>query len=214
MRYAATAIGALTASDARRRRQARPRRVVSHDVRVMAESRVSAARRLPPAFKVFVNGVLQRKGARLSSLEDELLFARDLAKEGRLGLSRWLRRVGHRHLPQGRQGRRRWDDGRPQIAHELDIVRSRPTGRVAAAVYAGTASRHGAISRSALRIARVAGRAVERVEVDARRAVGEQVGALQRRVGDAEVGHRARLVAAQLELAQQRRAGSSRRTSP
>ena len=47
------------------------------------------------------------------------------------------------------------------------------------------------------------GRAVQRVEVDARRAVGEQVGALERRVGDAEVGHGARLVAAQLELAQQ-----------
>ena len=45
---------------------------------------------------------------------------------------------------------------------------------------------HGAQQRSALRIARVAGRAVERVEVDAGRAVGQQVGALQRRVGDAE----------------------------
>ena len=39
--------------------------------------------------------------------------------------------------------------------------------------------------------------------MDPRRAVGEQVGALQRRVGDAEVGHRVRLVGAQLELAQQ-----------
>ena len=33
-------------------------------------------------------------------------------------------------------------------------------------------------------------RAVERVEVDAGRAVGQQVGALHRRVGDAELGHR------------------------
>ena len=55
------------------------------------------------------------------------------------------------------------------------------------------------------------GRAVERVEVDAGRAVGQQVGALHRRVGDAEVRDRVRLLGAQLELAQQ--AGRDRRAA-
>src|SRR5262249_48713739 len=45
-------------------------------------------------------------------------------------------------------------------------------------------------------------RAVERAEVDAGRAVGEEVGALHRRVGDAEVRDRARVVLASVELAQ------------
>ena len=38
--------------------------------------------------------------------------------------------------------------------------------------------------------------------MDARRALGEQVGALERRVGDAEVGHRVGLVGAEAELEQ------------
>src|ERR1044071_601214 len=47
------------------------------------------------------------------------------------------------------------------------------------------------------------GGSVERVEVDSRRALGQQIGALERRVGDAEVGDRVRLIGAQAELGHQ-----------
>ena len=49
---------------------------------------------LPPAvqepFEVFVNGVPQRRGADYELRGRELVFARPLAKEGRLGALRWL----------------------------------------------------------------------------------------------------------------------------
>ena len=49
---------------------------------------------LPPAaqepFEVFVNGVLQRRGADYEVRGRELVFRKALAKEGRLGAVRWL----------------------------------------------------------------------------------------------------------------------------
>src|SRR5215216_2593243 len=65
----------------------------------------------------------------------------------------------------------------------------------------GVAPRGGAAQRAEDRAR--GGGAVERVEVNPGRALGEQVGALERRVGDPEVGDRVRLVGAQAEFAQQ-----------
>ena len=49
---------------------------------------------VPPAaqepFEVFVNGVPQRRGSDYEVRGRELVFAKPLAKEGRLGTVRWL----------------------------------------------------------------------------------------------------------------------------
>ncbi len=49
---------------------------------------------LPPAagecFEVFLNGVRQQEGRDFRREGDELVFERDLAREGRLGFWRWL----------------------------------------------------------------------------------------------------------------------------
>jgi hypothetical protein len=56
----------------------------------MPQSRV----RLPPDlagdFEVYVNGVLQRRGADYDVRGRALVFDRELKKEGRLGLWRWF----------------------------------------------------------------------------------------------------------------------------
>jgi hypothetical protein len=89
----------------------------------MAESRV----RLPPGvrepFVVYVNGVRQELDSDYRVSGDDLIFDRELAKEGRLGLWRWFlgawgigtyRRNDHVDVA--------WDvDGSPRIAHALDI---------------------------------------------------------------------------------------------
>jgi hypothetical protein len=50
--------------------------------------------KLPPgaggSFQVYLNGVLQRPGRDFRREDDELIFERPLAKEGRLGFWRWL----------------------------------------------------------------------------------------------------------------------------
>jgi hypothetical protein len=50
--------------------------------------------KLPPAageaFQVYVNGILQQQGRDFRREGDELVFARRLAKEGRLGFWRWF----------------------------------------------------------------------------------------------------------------------------
>ncbi|HET8672658.1 MAG TPA: hypothetical protein VFL87_03420 [Thermoleophilaceae bacterium] len=43
-----------------------------------------------PPFRVFVNGVPQAEGADYTVQKGHLVFARPLAKEGRLGFWRWL----------------------------------------------------------------------------------------------------------------------------
>jgi hypothetical protein len=42
-----------------------------------------------PPYRVFVNGVPQREGIDYRAEGDALVFSRELAKEGRLGLWRW-----------------------------------------------------------------------------------------------------------------------------
>ena len=42
------------------------------------------------SFEVFVNGVVQQEGRDFRREGDELVFDRQLAREGRLGFWRWL----------------------------------------------------------------------------------------------------------------------------
>jgi len=82
---------------------------------------------LPPAvrepFVVYVNGVRQTPGEDYVQRGRVLHFPRPLAKEGRLGFWRWF--LGAWGI--GTYGRNdqvdvTWDvDGRPRVAHALDI---------------------------------------------------------------------------------------------
>lgn len=89
----------------------------------MAESRV----RLPPGVRepyvVYVNGVRQEPGRDYRVAGGELVFHRELAKEGRLGLWRWfLGAWGIGTYRRNDQVDVAWDvDGRPRVAHALDI---------------------------------------------------------------------------------------------
>ena len=74
-------------------------------------------------FAVFVNGVAQREGQDYTVVGRDLLFMRELKQEGRLGPWRWF--LGAWGI--GTYGRNdqvdvAWEaDGRPQVAHALDI---------------------------------------------------------------------------------------------
>ena len=89
----------------------------------MAESRV----RLPPGvrepYSVYVNGVRQELGRDYRVQEGRLVFRRELAKEGRLGFWRWfLGAWGIGTYRRDDQVDVAWEvDGRPQVAHALDI---------------------------------------------------------------------------------------------
>ena len=56
----------------------------------MARSIVRLPRDVEGDFTVYVNGVRQREGADFIARGRELLFQRELKKEGRLGLWRWF----------------------------------------------------------------------------------------------------------------------------
>jgi hypothetical protein len=55
----------------------------------VAETRVQLPAGIEGAFEVYVNGVRQREGADYSRRGDELVFRRELAREGKLGFWRW-----------------------------------------------------------------------------------------------------------------------------
>jgi hypothetical protein len=57
---------------------------------VSEEWRVPLPAAAQEPFEVFVNGVLQRRGSDYEVRGRELVFRRALAKEGRLGVFRWL----------------------------------------------------------------------------------------------------------------------------
>jgi hypothetical protein len=56
---------------------------------VIARSRVELPPHVTEPFEVFVNGVPQRRGVDFEQSGRTLLFARELATEGRLGFWRW-----------------------------------------------------------------------------------------------------------------------------
>jgi hypothetical protein len=67
-----------------------PDRIRQHDDQAGARSRVPLPRGAQPPFRVWVNGVEQQQGSDFSVREGALVFSRSLAKEGRLGVGRWL----------------------------------------------------------------------------------------------------------------------------
>ncbi len=89
----------------------------------MEQSRV----RLPPGvrepYTVYVNGVRQELGRDFQVSAGQLVFGRELVKEKRLGFWRWF--MGAWGI--GTYGRNdqvdvAWEvDGRPRVAHALDI---------------------------------------------------------------------------------------------
>ena len=89
----------------------------------MPRSSVRLPRDVEGDFTVYVNGVRQREGDDFIVRRRELLFARELKKEGRLGLWRWF-------LGAWGIGTYRQNDsvdvqyavgGRPRVAEGLDI---------------------------------------------------------------------------------------------
>jgi hypothetical protein len=98
----------------------------------MAESRV----RLPPGirepYEVYVNGVRQQAGRDYRVIGGDLVFERALAKEGRLGFWRWfLGAWGIGTYRRNDQVDVAWEeDGRPQVAHALDIAPGAPDSRL------------------------------------------------------------------------------------
>src|SRR4029079_16060220 len=55
----------------------------------VAESKVQLPSRLDGPFEVYVNGVRQQEGLDFTRRDDELVFARELKHEGKLGFWRW-----------------------------------------------------------------------------------------------------------------------------
>jgi hypothetical protein len=74
-------------------------------------------------YSVFVNGVRQHEGTDYEVRGGVLEFDRPLAKEGRLGLGRWF--LGAWGIGTYRKNDTvdvAWEvDGRPRVAHALDI---------------------------------------------------------------------------------------------
>jgi hypothetical protein len=89
----------------------------------MASSTVRLPPGVRPPFEVFVNGVPQVLGSDYEVREGALVFARGLAKEGRLGFWRWL--IGAFGVGTYRQNDSvdvRYElAGRPTVAQGLDI---------------------------------------------------------------------------------------------
>ena len=89
----------------------------------MAESRVRLPRGVTTPFTVFLNGVRQEEGADYRVDGDVLVFERELVQEGRLGFWRWFWGAwGIGTYRKNDQVDVTWEvDGRPRVAHALDI---------------------------------------------------------------------------------------------
>jgi hypothetical protein len=94
----------------------------------VAESRVPLPAGVREPFTVYVNGVRQELGHDFRVSGGELIFSRELVKEGKLGFWRWfLGAWGIGTYRRNDQIDVAWEDeGRPQVAHALDIARSTP----------------------------------------------------------------------------------------
>jgi hypothetical protein len=84
---------------------------------------------LPPEvrspFVVYVNGVRQQAGRDYQVAQGALVFDRPLVKEGRLGFWKWFwGAFGIGHYERNDEVDVSWTaaDGRPRVAHALDIV--------------------------------------------------------------------------------------------
>ena len=95
---------------------------------VMAASRVRLPRAVSPPFSVFVNGVRQEQGRDYRVVGRTLVFERELVQEGKLGFWRWFWGAwGIGTYRRDDQVDVAWEaDGRPQVAHKLDVERAKP----------------------------------------------------------------------------------------
>jgi hypothetical protein len=89
----------------------------------VAESRVRLPAGVREPYQVYVNGVRQELGRDFRLSEGRLVFNRELAKEGKLGFWRWFMGAwGIGTYRRNDQVDVAWEvDGRPQVAHALDI---------------------------------------------------------------------------------------------
>jgi hypothetical protein len=89
----------------------------------MAESRVRLPAGVREPFTVYVNGVRQELGRDYQVRDGRLVFSRELVKAQRLGFWQWLRGAfGIGTYGRDDQVDVAWEiDGRPQVAHALDI---------------------------------------------------------------------------------------------
>ena len=87
------------------------------------ESRVALPAGVREPYTVFVNGVRQDLGRDYRVEDGRLVFSRELVKEGRLGFWRWFMGAwGIGTYRRNDQVDVAWEiDGRPQLAHALDI---------------------------------------------------------------------------------------------
>ena len=92
----------------------------------MATSRVRLPRGVRAPFTVYLNGVRLEQGADYTVRGDELHFDRELVQEGRLGFWRWFWGAwGIGTYRKNDQVDVSWYvDGRPIVAHALDIERN------------------------------------------------------------------------------------------
>jgi hypothetical protein len=94
----------------------------------MATSRVRLPRGVRAPFTVYLNGVRLEQGADYTVRGDELHFDRELVQEGRLGFWRWFWGAwGIGTYRKNDQVDITWQvDGRPRVAHALDIEPPEP----------------------------------------------------------------------------------------
>src|SRR4051812_2451405 len=90
-------------------------------------SQVRLPRGVRTPFTVFVSGVPQQEGRDYTVRDGVLLFEADLVKEGKLGFWRWFWGgfMGIGTYRRNDQVDVAWEaaDGRPRVAHALDIER-------------------------------------------------------------------------------------------
>jgi len=89
----------------------------------MSKSHVRLPPGVKPPFTVYLNAVLQEEGRDYRVERDHLVFDRELVQEGRLGFWRWFWGAwGIGTYRRDDQVDVAWEvDGRPQVAHKLDI---------------------------------------------------------------------------------------------
>ena len=92
----------------------------------MSESRVPLPRGVTSPYTVYLNGVRQEPGHDFQVRDGVLVFQRELVKEGRLGFWKWFWGAwGIGTYGKNDQVDVSWEvDGRPRVAHALDIERA------------------------------------------------------------------------------------------
>jgi hypothetical protein len=96
-------------------------------MRAVTRSRVPLPSGVTEPYTVYLNGVRQERGRDYQVRSGALEFDAELAKEGKLGLWRWfLGAWGIGTYRKNDQVDVAWEvDGRPIVAHALDIERER-----------------------------------------------------------------------------------------